>query len=148
MIEKNRTVTPNKQKGVALLEVLIAILIISFGILGIIGLQANSIAMTSDARYRVDAGALADRVIAEMWVNPGNLNNYAWAGGGTPPAPLAAWVADVQSQLPGATTLPPTVDAVLNGTDYLVTVRVRWQPPSGAAHQHLVFTTINPNPEG
>ena len=57
--------TRHSQGGVALLEVMIAILIISFGILGIIGLQANSIALTTDARYRVEAGAFAERLIAE-----------------------------------------------------------------------------------
>mgnify|MGYP006341420323 FL=1 len=77
--------TKQAQAGVALLEVLIAILIISFGILGIIGLQANSIAMMSDARYRIEASAFAERLIAEMWINPVNLASYAYAGTGTPP---------------------------------------------------------------
>lgn len=54
-----RTNSSKSQGGVALLEVMIAILIISFGILGIIGLQANSIALTTDARYRVEASAFA-----------------------------------------------------------------------------------------
>lgn len=133
----------HRQSGVALLEALIAILIISFGILGIIGLQANSIAFTSDARYRVDAGALADRLVAEMWVNPANIASYNWAGAGDPPDVLDGWVADVQNALPGAAALPPTV---IVGADNLITITVRWQPPNGSAHNHMVIAHINQNP--
>ena len=133
------------QGGVALLEALIAILLISFGILGIIGLQANSIAFTTDARYRVDAGALADRLVAEMWVNPANIAGYTWAGAGAPPAAVATWVADVQNALPGATALPPLIDV---GADNVVTITVRWQLPNGSPHNHMVIAHINQDPEG
>lgn len=132
------------QQGVALLEALIAVLIISFGILGIIGLQANSISFTTDARYRVDAGALADRLIAQMWVDPANIASYSWGGAGAPPAAIAGWVADVQNTLPGAVALPPIVDV---GADNLTTVTIRWQLPGGSAHQHVVVANINQNPE-
>ena len=135
------------QGGVALLEVLIAILIVSFGILGIIGLQANSIALTTDARYRVEASAFAERLIAEMWMNPVNLANYAYAGSGSPPAPLANWYANIttgSSALPGAETYKPTVSI---GTDNLVTLTIRWSPPGGAVHNHVVVANINQNPE-
>lgn len=128
----------------ALLEVLIAILIVSFGILGIIGLQANSIALTSDARYRVEAGALADRLIAEMWVNPANVASYTYAGVGNPPAAAAAWVGDVQNALPGAVALPPLINV---GADNLTSVTVRWQLPNGSVHQHIVVAHINQDPE-
>lgn len=135
------------QGGVALLEVMIAILIISFGILGIIGLQANSIAMTTDARYRVEASAFAERLVSEMWMNPMNLASYAYPGTGSVPAPLAAWYADVTSgsgALPGASTYKPTITI---GTDNLVTVTIRWAPPGGTVHNHVVVASINQNPE-
>ncbi|MEZ5616534.1 MAG: prepilin-type cleavage/methylation domain-containing protein [Rhodocyclaceae bacterium] len=132
------------QGGVALLEAMIAILLISFGILGIIGLQANSIAFTTDARYRVDAGALADRLVSEIWVNPTNIASYAWAGVGVPDPVVAPWVADVQNSLPGAVALPPLIAV---GADNSVTVTVRWQLPNGSPHQHMVIANINQNPE-
>lgn len=139
--------TRQSQGGVALLEVMIAILIVSFGILGIIGLQANSIALTSDARYRVDAGAFAERLIAEMWVDPINLANYAYGGTGAVPGPLAPWYANVTAgsgALPGADTFKPTVTI---GADNLVTVTIRWAPPGGTVHNHVVVANINQNPE-
>jgi type IV pilus assembly protein PilV len=144
MTRKTSGMAGKGQGGVALLEAMIAILLISFGILGIIGLQANSIAFTTDARYRVDAGALADRLVAEMWVNPANIASYTWTGVGTPNAVVAPWVADVQAALPGANALPPLINV---GADNVVTVTVRWQPPNGSAHQHLIIANINQNPE-
>jgi type IV pilus assembly protein PilV len=55
-----------KQSGVMLLEALIAILIFSLGILGVVGMQASAIAANRDAKYRTDAGLLANELIGEM----------------------------------------------------------------------------------
>jgi type IV pilus assembly protein PilV len=49
-----------------MLEALVAVLIISFGILGLIGLQASSISATTDARARSEASQFIDRLIGEM----------------------------------------------------------------------------------
>jgi type IV pilus assembly protein PilV len=141
------TSSPRSQGGVALLEVMIAILIISFGILGIIGLQANSIAITSDARYRIEASAFAERLVSEMWMNPLNLANYAYPGTGAVPAPLAAWYADLTAgsgALPGAITNKPVVNIA---ADNVVTITIFWEPPGGSVHNHMVVTNINQNPE-
>lgn len=55
------------QRGSMMLEALISILIFSIGILAIIGLQAASIKMSSDAKYRSDASFLASQLVAQMW---------------------------------------------------------------------------------
>src|SRR5215207_5904360 len=57
------------QAGVFLLEALIAILVFSFGILGIVGLQARAIQTTNDAQYRAEATYLANSVISKMWTD-------------------------------------------------------------------------------
>jgi type IV pilus assembly protein PilV len=57
------------QSGAAMLEALVAILIISFGILGLIGLQATSINAATDARARSEASQFIDRLIGEMTVS-------------------------------------------------------------------------------
>jgi type IV pilus assembly protein PilV len=51
-----------------LLEALIAILIFSVGILGIVGMQASTIKASRDAKFRADAGLLANELIGQMWV--------------------------------------------------------------------------------
>jgi type IV pilus assembly protein PilV len=155
---------PGTQRGVALLEALIAILIISFGVLGIIGLQANSISFVTDARYRVDAAAMADRLVGEMWVNAGNgavsfPNSalYIWDGSGAPPAGLTtapvtippvagdtSWLDALRARLPGTTTPGnnPTITIDANG---LVTITIYWSPPNtgGARHTHRVIANVS-----
>lgn len=49
----------SKQSGVSLLEVLIAILILSFGLLGMLGLIINSLKLTSSSNYRTIAAQQA-----------------------------------------------------------------------------------------
>ena len=61
----------HNQAGAYLLEALIGILIFSFGILGIVGLQAQAIRLTNDAEYRAEAVYLANSLISQMWTeNP------------------------------------------------------------------------------
>ena len=55
------------QSGVMLLEALIAILIFSLGILGVVGMQASAVNASRDAKYRSDAALLANELIGEMW---------------------------------------------------------------------------------
>ncbi len=56
-----------QQAGVMLLEALIAILIFSLGILGVVGMQASAIAASRDAKYRSDASLLANDLVGLMW---------------------------------------------------------------------------------
>lgn len=57
------------QRGGFLLEALIGVLIFSFGILGIVGLQAQSLRHTGDAEYRAEATYLANSLISKMWTD-------------------------------------------------------------------------------
>ncbi|HEY1460921.1 MAG TPA: type IV pilus modification protein PilV [Casimicrobiaceae bacterium] len=79
-----RTVSsPRAQAGAYLLEALIAILIFSFGVLGIVGLQAQALRFTNDSEYRAEAVYLANSLISQMWVDSYNAipANYASPGG-------------------------------------------------------------------
>ena len=59
----------SQEKGSVLLEGLIAILIFSFGILAIVGLQANSMRITTDAKMRIDASNIANQRVGIMWTD-------------------------------------------------------------------------------
>jgi type IV pilus assembly protein PilV len=120
----------NPQKGSVLLESLIAILIFSFGILGIIGLQSASVKNTSEARYRTQASFLANEIISQMWGDRTNLDSYE-----TPPVP---WTDRVAKSLPdGKGTV--VVDTDTNTTRPRVTVTVTWQLPGNDKH---TFTSV------
>jgi type IV pilus assembly protein PilV len=63
------TRSKNAQAGGFLLEALIGVLIFSFGILGIVGLQAQSLRHTGDSEYRAEAIYLANSLISKMWTD-------------------------------------------------------------------------------
>jgi type IV pilus assembly protein PilV len=125
-----------------LLEVMIAILIFSFGILGLMGLQAASISNSSASRYRTEASFLANQLIGELWANRATVeaNKTLFAHhptGGTGAALCAPsgnaaqnlvvinWLNDV-AKLPGATAARQQVRIA---NDMMVTITICWQPP-------------------
>lgn len=130
-----------------LLEALIAILIFSFGILALVGMQANSIAIVADAKYRTDASFFADQIVGQMWVNQTNLATYACdpctSSNGN--ADTQAWYDEMSSgalySLPGVGAGAAQPSIVVNGN--VVTVTVNWQPRNGATHSHVVTAQVN-----
>jgi len=127
-----------KTRGFSLIEVLVSMLIFSFGVLGLLGMHARAIESFSDSKYRTDAALLAESLINEIWVNRANIAAYSY-GGGTASSQVAPWVAQVQKALPrGAARV------AVNGNTVQVTVS--WQPPSANAtattHQHTEIATI------
>lgn len=58
-----------RQQGVVLIEALVAILIFSLGILGLVALGGQAVGAQSDAQYRTEASGLADAIAGEIAVN-------------------------------------------------------------------------------
>ena len=133
-IKRQQSAAARLQRGVMLIEALLAILIFSVGILAIVGMQAVAIKSVTESKTRSDASFLANQLMAQMWTDAGNISSYAYAGTGTPPARLTAWITTVQTRLPGALTLPPLV-TITGGTSSgaLVQITMRWQMPEEAA---------------
>lgn len=117
--------SPESQQGVVLLESLIAILIFSLGVLGIVGLQAAMIKNTTDAKFRSEASYIAQQKIGQMWADPLTL-----------PADLDA-VVDISSQLPNGTRL--VTQPVLG--QFVVTVT--WQQPGQDQHNFTTTASIS-----
>jgi len=137
----------NSQSGVALLEALLGILLFSIGILAVVGLQAVAVRTVAESQYRMEAGFLANDVVAQMWTNRGNLALYEYSGG-APGAILAPWVNKVEGKLPGAVKNPPSI--AIDGP--VVTVTIFWQHPEEAAlsptpppHSHTVVAVMDYN---
>jgi type IV pilus assembly protein PilV len=135
------------QRGVALLEALIAILIFSFGVLGLVAILAGSIRATNDARYRAEAANLAQALIGAMWsTRAADLDTQFGAGG----PQLAAWQTQVAGLLPSATGANvPVVDLTqpgLSTQSRSVVVTMFWQLPGEAGrHQLLITAQIGKN---
>lgn len=71
------------ERGVALLEVLVALLITAFGILGYIGLQARTAVGNLEAYQRSQALILVNDMAERINVNRGNAAAYVIDGVGT-----------------------------------------------------------------
>lgn len=139
-----QTTSIRQQRGATIFEILVSVLILSFGILALVGLQAKSLSAASDAKYRVEATNFADQIVGQMWVDRANLAGYP-----TFAAPeAAAWRTQVMNGLPGATAPTITVTGTV-ATGFLVSVTVRWAPPGqpiGAPAHNVVVQTRIDNP--
>jgi type IV pilus assembly protein PilV len=152
----------HQQSGVMLLEALIAILIFSLGILGVVGMQASAIAASRDAKYRSDASLLANDLIGLMWSGTRDgaslQSNFQGSAGyvttfaendparcsdhpGSDGLIFCQWFNNrVVKALPGALVNPPIVTVVpgippggvLPQSASIVTIRVRWMAPADA----------------
>lgn len=139
-----------RERGSFLLEALVAILIVAFGILGLVGLQARVLQQVDDAQFRSEAVFMTNTLIGQMWTSP-----YASmaADFGSVPGTGARYTEFrdwVQQRLPGASGQDPDVVVVPNvgrpGTE--VTITVFWKPPgeiSPSFHQFQATATIGQN---
>jgi type IV pilus assembly protein PilV len=131
------------QRGLSLIEVLVAMSIFCIGILGMLAMYGRTIGNYSDAKYRADAALLADAILGDMWVNRTSVASYAYAGIGSNPT-LSPWLSQVAASLPqGAATVSVSGDPAAGGA--LVTVSLTWHPPDGStvgSHVHVQTATI------
>lgn len=65
------------QRGAFLIEALVAILIFSLGVLGLVALGGSAVGAQSDAQYRTEASSLAEAIAGEIAVNVNRQNNGA-----------------------------------------------------------------------
>jgi type IV pilus assembly protein PilV len=147
-----------KQQGAFLLEALIAILIFSFGILGLVGMQSKAISAQSDAQYRIEAANFADKMMGQIWLGidrtsdatfanslkqfqhqPNTTGICNFSGTASANADVSSWVDDQingdpprKMPLPGAKTSMQQITVNTNFSN-MVTITVCWQAPFDAA---------------
>ena len=140
-----------RQGGSFLLEALIAILIVAFGILGLIGLEARAIQNVDDAQYRAEAAFVANALLGQMWAydqtklkadfdssgaGPAYTEFKAWVGQRLPGASIAANAPVVTITQPGAGS----------GTSTDVLIQVYWLPPGDPnRHKYEIVATVGTN---
>ncbi|RZA33942.1 MAG: hypothetical protein EOP92_18250 [Lysobacteraceae bacterium] len=112
------------QAGVALLESLLAAVLLAIGLLGTIGLQARSYAALSDASMRAEATIAANKLLGVMNTDLDHLADYGLTAGAAPSGRLAQWHQETIRLIPGASvvvavtpaagTAPAAVDITIN----------------------------------
>ena len=125
-------------RGAALIEALVGILILSFGILGLVGLQAGMTRAQSVIKHRGDAAYLAAELVGMMWLDKPNLASYASTPGTACAYQRCAdWVGKVSTALPqGQSTIAVTP---ANG---LVSLTLTWSAASEGPHTYVISTVV------
>ena len=151
-----------------MVEVLIAILIFSLAVLGMVGINALAVSGQSDAQYRTDANKFAMQVINHIMLSVPRSNtatttdlaaavnayaHYADSAACSRTGTVASSNADVlawASAVQGTTGLPGSLSGMqqivtnANGLLNEVTVTVCWQGPSDTAvRRHVMKAVIN-----
>jgi type IV pilus assembly protein PilV len=129
---------PRNSAGFTMLEAMIALLVLSIGLLGLAGLQTTSARLTGESYQRSITTLAASEIIDKIRMRTGKqersiraatIASYvstAPAGSCVPTASdiaseLACWQASIQNELPaGAGT-------ITNGGNGFVTVRISWE---------------------
>jgi type IV pilus assembly protein PilV len=160
-------ITPTRSRGFSLLEVLVALVIISIGVLGVAAMQASAFSNTHASQTESVAAIEARSLADAMEANP----NY-WTSGTFAPSiavassvltdngtlepltndcskavctaqqmaayDLKQWGNDLNNQIPGATGLV----ACEAGAPVICTIQVSWQPKTAVAISQGTQSTV------
>jgi type IV pilus assembly protein PilV len=120
------------QRGVALLECLMSLLIFSVGLLGLLGLEARVMNISVDSEDRSRAALFAGEVASQMWLN----------GTVTPAtADYTALLATVNNQTKGGLPAGAVTVVPVAGTTNAADITVTWQEASDAVANPSALTT-------
>jgi type IV pilus assembly protein PilV len=123
------------QRGFMLIEAMVGILIFSFGVLGLVGLQAAMTKAQTSAKTRADASYLANEIVGSMWLDAANLANYATATCASHTR-CNALKTKVEAALPnGAADIE-----ILGGGGVRITIT--WTSPNEGTHRFVTETAI------
>jgi len=130
------------RRGSALLDGLIALAILAFGMLAMTRFQGRLIAQATDAQVRQTATELASELVATVLVDTGSAACYTLPQAGActnadAKARTEAWKARVLGALPGASDPTSTLDA---GTGRL-TVVLGWTDKGASDARTLTTVT-------
>lgn len=121
------------QRGIALLEALVAILLFSLGVLALIGLQGAMIKNTSESKFRADASYIAQQWIGMMWADPTQPTAYLIPDTTDPRS-------NVSDMLPNGLRLVVQPDPINFPNQFMVTIK--WQQPGQLQHNYSTIVNV------
>ena len=120
------------ERGMALLECLMALLIFSVGLLGLLGLEARVMSISVDSENRNRAALFAGELASQMWLN--NTVSPATAA-------YAALQASVNDQTKGGLPSGAVTVVPVAGTTNAADITITWQEVSDAPLSPSTLTT-------
>jgi len=123
-----RPVLPRRRsRGMSLVEVMFTVVLVSIGLIGLVGLQARAMQYAMSAEDTIRAALLADELAAVMWTSSSLTVDEGV---------LAAWQDRVANPTQGG--LPDGTGKVsVDGGE--ATITITWRPPSrpvGGEHRY------------
>ncbi|HQQ75551.1 MAG TPA: type IV pilus modification protein PilV [Pseudomonadales bacterium] len=118
-----------QQRGVAMLEVLIAFFVLSIGLMGLAGMQLKALQFNQGSYQRSQATLAAYNMMDRMRLNTaattGGQYNIAWTGtgpgnGSVPQSDLTSWLTTVSGNLPNGQ------GSIACDVNRICTVSIRW----------------------
>lgn len=105
---------PSKRRarGFTMIEVLVSLLVVAFGLMALVGLQATAVRLSTDSRDRGAATFLADQLLGQLLISDRTtIAGFAHNPDGSACSPtvaattnatVQAWLGEVARQLPNA----------------------------------------------
>lgn len=117
----------SRQRGISLIDAMIAIAILSFGLIGMTRMQGRMVSSATDAQLRTTAMQLADELLSTVLVDTTNAACYTLPQDGACASVAATarttdWSSRVSATMPGSVTKAVTLD-VATGR---MTVSIGW----------------------
>lgn len=144
MLMIKRNFQMSSQKGVSMIEVLVAIIVLSIGLLGLAGLQSAGLTHNQSASFRSTATMMSYSILDSMRANRVEARNGSYniaigaslsSGSTVPEQDVSNWLNELALRLPAGT-------GAINVNGNVVTVAVQWDDSRGAlAAQQFILTT-------
>lgn len=129
----------DQQRGVSLIEVLVAVVVLSLGVLAMAGLQLSSLRGSQGALLRSQAATLTTDMIERMRSNLNNANTYAIAFGAGDPTGTTVRDIDIRDWRARVRSLPGGRGEIeIDLANERAIVRVEWDDRrAGGAQQQV-----------
>jgi type IV pilus assembly protein PilV len=134
------------QRGLTLLDALISLAVLAFGLLGLSQMQTRMLVQATESQQRMTASLLADELLNTMLVDSPNARCYSLpaagaCGNAAARARADEWRVRALSVLPGATDATAVIDA-----NSRMTVTLTWQFKNDTdPRMHQVTSDIRSN---
>jgi type IV pilus assembly protein PilV len=117
-----------RARGVGLIDALIALTILAFGLLGLTRMQGKLLVQSTEAQQRMVATQFTDELLNTMLVDSANAQCYSLPAAGTCGSTAARaradeWQTRALAALPGNTSATSVIDTTTNR----MTVRLSWK---------------------
>jgi len=127
--------TARHQQGALLIEALVVILIFSFALMGLVGLQAKAAQLASSAEDTNRAALLANDIAARMWAQRSTTLSSAT---------IDEWKDKLTTENDTVNGLPDGDGSVTVDADGVAAIEITWQPSASEnKRRYVTHVTVN-----